>query len=324
MRFLRSLLFLFLLGLICAAAACAQDTDTLTLLAENIAMPVTELGWNDDGTAVTVVSRDEVRQIALNEPDQPDVMTTDVKDAAFISGSNPETAAVLPKDGESVLLFKAGQDSPLEISLGFMPLSMSLAENGESLVVNDSGKIRALIYETKTGTLDKEMSGFSTAAPVYDTTLSQDGKYLVWHSRGTLQVQNTADQSLGGHVSLWDFISSYALSPDNSQLAAGIINEDYDSGVVIFYDPETGEETDRIALGKNAPYSLTYSADGSVLAAADADSVYLIDPETAGLLVSYTLGNSENDDIRISRMALSPDGRSAAVLMSDGELILIQ
>ena len=323
MRFLKMML-IFVLCLSAAAAVSAQETDVLTLLAEDVQMPALQLMWNEDGTAVTVISKDEVRQITLADPADPDVLVTDQSGAAFVAGSTVSKAAVLSESGKDVYLYGEGQNNPLDIKLDVTPLAVLLSDDGKSLIVNDRDEIRGLVYDAKSGDLDKELSGFTTAAPVYDMRLSRDGKYAVWHSRGTFQVQNTADKSFGEHISLWDFAYAYDLSPDNKSLAVGMINEDYTNGIVMFFDPQSGKETARTTLGEKAPYELSYSADGSLLAAADSDTIYLVNPKTAGLLTSYTLTNTDKDDIRVSRVSASPDGKLIAVLMSDGELILIQ
>lgn len=101
-----------------------------------------------------------------------------------------------------------------------------------------------------------------------------------------------------------------------------MINDDYESGAVLFFDPQIGRELGRTLLGKIAPSKLSFSSDGSVLWAADDETVYLIDPKDFVLLDQFSLFSGEGGN-RISQIASSPDGHSAAVLKMDGGLHLI-
>ena len=101
-----------------------------------------------------------------------------------------------------------------------------------------------------------------------------------------------------------------------------IINDDYENGCVIFFDPASGQELGRTILGETSPFELSYSNDSSVLWAADAGTVYRIDPQTFELLGETK--TAENEDERNSRLASAPDGASAAVLTKDGKIFIVK
>ena len=193
------------------------------------------------------------------------------------------------------------------------------------MVLADSAdEIRTVVYKTTDGGQIYDLSGFSTAAPVYDSALSADGSHVVWHSRGTFAVQDAETGSFGETISLWDFASSWDLAPDNGVLAVGIINDDYESGAVLFFDPKTGDEIGRALVGEMAPHELSYSADGSVLMAADQKTLFRIDPRSFELQEQEEIVSADAGDLRISSVAPSPDGTSCAVLLSDGNLYLVR
>ena len=300
----------------------AQTEEAVMLTSVKIETPVSRMVWNETGTVLTLVSKDSVQNIAVSSPSESESYNLGEKSYMFITVSEAGVVAALSDDWKTIYIYdpESPEKDVKTITPGFNLLSVSVSKDGSRILADSAEKIRTLVYDAADGSLVYDLDGFETAAPVYDSSLSADGKACLWHSRGTFALQNTADSSFGKTISLWDFASSYELSPDNSTLAVGIINNDYENGTVIFFDPLTGEEKGRTILGKTSPYEVSYSDDGSVLWAADAETVYCIDPKTFELEAQVTLAGGEN---RTSRIAASPDGKSAAVLLNNGDLLLV-
>ena len=314
---------LFLL-LCCLSAVMSSHVWADSVIETNIAVPVSQMVWSDDGNALILISADEISLVSVSGGASAERIAID-EDDALISISGSGVAAAVSSDRDRIFIYEPGSYSKemKEIDPGFSVLSVSISEDGTQIVADSADQIRTVIYSVKDGKELHDLDGFQTAAPVYDSTLSSDGQYLLWHSRGTFAVQNVATGKLGETISLWDFASSFALSPDNKVLAVAIINEDYENGTVIFFDPQSGSELGRSDLGAKAPYEVSYSADGSVLFAADTDSVYRINPETFEVTRQYVITDPAKENERINRIAASPNGSSAAVLTTEGDLLLV-
>ena len=320
----RFLLLISLFSLLMFFSVSAQ-TETVELVGKIDAdAHVSRMVWNETGDNLTLVSRDSVQRFAAAPDSDVSSYSFGGKTYFFSTVSEAGKAAMLSDDTSTIYIYDL--DSPEKdvktITPGFRMLSVSVSKDGSQVLADSAEQIRSVIFDAEDGTVLHDLSGFTTAAPVYDSTLSADGSRVVWHSRGTFAVQSIADGSLGETISLWDFASAYELSPDNSLLAVSIVNDDYENGAVFFFDPLSGEEKGRTLLEKPAPHELSFSDDGSVLWAADNENVYAIDPKTFESVSQVKIGEKEGDN-RITRIASSPDGSSAAVLKNSGEIYLV-
>lgn len=314
--------FLFFLLAVTAASAQAQNAH---LLAESeLSGPVSRMVWNEAGNTIMLASREAVEYIELSAPKDSKSCSLSVKDPFFTALS--QTGIAVSTDWQTISIFDPGKDEKAvrTIDPGFMVLSVGISKDGSLVLADSAEQIRTVVYNTEDGSVVYDLTGFETAAPVYDSSFSADSSYLVWHARGTLAVQNIAEGTFGKTISLWDFIADYELSPDNSTLAAAIINDDYENGCVIFFDPENGQELGRTILGKTSPNHLSYSADGTVLWASDAATVYRIDPVSFELQAQYPVTSPDAESERISLIASAPDGSSAAVLLNSGKVFLVE
>lgn len=305
------------------AFAQAQDAELLTTLKIN--GPVSHMVWNEAGNEITLVTKDSVESVVVSQPSAAEIFQFGEKSYSMTTVSKSGAAAALSEDRLTIYLYDptSSRKELQAIEPGFMVLSVAVSKDGSQVVADSADQIRTVIYDTADGSVVHDLTGFETAAPVYDSSLSADGKAVLWHARGTFALQNIADGSFGRTISLWDFASSYELSPDNSLLAVGIINDDYENGAILFFDPISGSEKGRAILGKTSPYELSFSDDSSVLWAADAQTVYQIDPKTFESKSQVTLVEADSET-RISRIASAPDGNSAAVLLNNGDLLLLK
>ncbi len=319
------LLLVFLLYAAVFSNICAQTDEIIVLAETEESAAGGHIVWNKDGTALILVTPGAVECISLSEHGFRQTITAPDADFSFISAAPDQIIAALSADRQTAALFRT--DAPqdvIKIETDFPILSMSFSPDGKWLTADSGDEIRTYIYDTEDGRLAYDVSGFQTAAPVYDTALSAGGGSVLWHARGTFSLQSLEDGSMGETISLWDFASAYALSPDSSLLAVSIINEDYENGTVIFFDPKTGEERGRTDLGRSAPYSLSFSSDGKAFIAADAGTLYRIDPGTFEITVKQDMTDPQDEADRIITAAISPDGNTAALLKSTGSIILAE
>ena len=333
------LLTVFIVFLMTAPAVFSQTEEMTLIMGINDETPAGRLVWDESGNWVTGVSRSMYQQTRI-EP-EPMVQADGSSFGAYSGQSfsfgdrayslttvSPSgSMAALSSDYLSLDVLTQPMDpdkAPLSIQPGFMILSAALSDDGRFVLANSAEEIRTVVYSTADGGQVYDLNGFETAAPVYDSILSADGTRVIWHSRGTFAVQDVETGKFGETISLWDFASAYAFAPDDQTLAVSIINDDYENGAVIFFDPQSGAEKGRVITGKTAPYELSYSADGSVLLAADRDTLYWIDGKSFELLSWQTVVTGDSDELRVSRIAASPDGSQAAVLLSSNDLYLVR
>ena len=315
---------LILSFLLIFSGVCGQTEETVMLTSVRTDDPVKRMVWNDSGNVLTLVTKNSVQRIAVSDPVESESFELGEKSYFLTTVSPAGVVAAISEDMNTIYLYdpESSEKAVRTIQPGFGVLSVSVSKDGSQVAANSAEQIRTVVYDAADGSVFHDLSGFGTAAPVYDSSLSDKGDALLWHARGTFALQDVADGTFGNTISLWDFASGFALSPDNKTLAVGIINDDYENGAVIFFDPVSGQEKGRTILGETSPYEVSFSNDGTVLWAADAGTVYRIDPKGFTLDEEVNLVDTAGDD-HISYLAASPDGQSAAVLMRSGELLLV-
>ena len=316
---------ILLVSVLFMSAAFTQVDEAELLITLNLSDPASQLLWNDSGDVVTVVTKDRVDHIYVADPEKSISDALTAKSWEVTTVSETGLVASLSPDWTEIYLYDPSGSKELKsIDPGFKMLSVSVSKDGSMVLADSAEQIRTVIFDVEDGSAIHDLSGFQTAAPVYDSGFSPDGKSILWHSRGTFALQKIEDGSFGKTISLWDFASSYALSPDSSVLAVGIINNDYENGTVIFFDPQSGNEMGRTILGDKSPFDISFNENGTVLWAADPNTAYQIDPKTFELKAQITVSDPDNDSDRIRRISSSPDGTSAAVLKNNGDLLIVK
>src|SRR5205823_4606303 len=132
---------------------------------------------------------------------------------------NPERVLVVLPNGTAVTAAAAGSSVRL-INLvggqtlrtltpaGFVAAASSF--RGDRLVLISGEQLMATVWDVTTGQQVATLSGFQTAAPVFNVVVDSAGDHAAWVSRATLQFADARSNTLGARVSFEDFIGAYA------------------------------------------------------------------------------------------------------------------
>lgn len=190
--------------------------------------------------------------------------------------------------------------------------------DGRWLAVDSLDQMAFTLWDPNTGQKGATLSGFVTAAPIYSARFSTSGNKLVWFARASIQVQDIQSGLLAAHIGHEDFITSFALNPDDSLLVTstgGTYNGEY-TPLIYFWNPASGEQIAVYPQVQTAN-ALAFSPDGGTLAAAIAADVLLIDPANGQAWQTFHAA-----DDAVTALCFSPDGSRMATAGSDGHVRL--
>ncbi len=178
------------------------------------------------------------------------------------------------------------------------------APDGKTFALTSMDEIAVTVWDVQTAKQTKKLTGYQTAAPVYQVAFSADGKTLFWISRGTIQLMDVASGKLGARFEHEDFIFDQALTPDGRTLITAA------EGTVIFWDVATAKKY-RVNPPLN-PASIALSPGGRVLAFGVGNNIFLWDIANQKQLRSLT-GHAD----RVTSVAFAPEGLTLASASDD-------
>lgn len=201
-------------------------------------------------------------------------------------------------------------------------LTFDFSPDGKYVLTGSVDNIAATIWDITSGQVVKELSGFETAAPIYNVTFAPDNRSLVWVSRAHIQFMDINSGKLGNRFEHEDFISDYAVSQDGQYLATaagGTVNGEF-VPLIRIWDVVSGNQVGLIQVselpGGNA---LAFSADGKLLAAGIGSTIFTWNVPEADQLAEFQVGGE-----RISSVSFSPDGNTIGSTSTDGVVIIWQ
>jgi WD40 repeat protein len=227
------------------------------------------LTWSPDGKSLGAITQSgfslisaqsfqPTRTVAVNQPANLLDLSPDLR--LFAQTSDQRTLEL--RDATSNLLLRS-------FTFGGPFGDAVFAPDGKTFAVTSMDEIAATLWDVQTGQQTKKLTGFQTAAPVYQVAFSADGKTLLWISRGTIQLMDIATANLSAKFQHEDFIFDHALTPDGRTLITAA------EGTVIFWDVPSGNKS-RINPPFN-PTSIALSPGGRVLAIAAGNNILLWD-----------------------------------------------
>jgi len=291
---------------------------------------VQELDWSLDSRSIMLVSQnssngtDQVFGAASVEVPSlapKFVYAAPAGTQRMAASPDGKTVAVIAKDNTQVALVDAASGKTLQtLDPGFPVMMASFSPDGKTVSVTAQEDWKVTLYETSTGQELQKLTGFSTAAPVYDARFAGSNKWVVWHARATLQLQDPVTGEMGSkpfeHEDI--AVNDFVLTPDGSMLAS-ISSKTIDGTskpIVYLWDTASGSFVRPLVLDSPGT-ALSFSPDGKLLAVAAGNAVQIWD--VANEKVLATLTDNPNP---IYDLAFSPDGRWLASSGNDNQLIL--
>lgn len=322
---------LIIFGLICFSMAVGfgfsplQQEEARNLSVSNFS----DIFWTSDSKNVIQIGDSLLKRYPV--PDlNPQIHFYTLRENQIVSGfcSETNTVAIL-EDRQKVVFYDASSAQILkDIPLQFMAQNGSCSPDGKTFMLSSADEISVELINAETGEEIKKLSGFSTAAPVYNVIFSQDSSKILWHSRASFQLQNIGDEQLSENISLWDFVDVYSLSADSQVLATAILSEDTTQNLVIFWDTQTGKELGRIELGDQPAKSIAFDPGGKFVIIADDSNLNRVSlPDYKITLAEPFLSEKSNEQEMpesIRKVVFSPDGQFLAVLTNKGKISLIR
>lgn len=306
----------------------AQNAAQLKATDRSANSNVQGLVWSRDSRSVLLVSQnssngsDQVFGVAnLSVPSlAPQFVWAAPAGSQYMAASaDGKTVAVISHDRTQVPLVESTSGKTLKtLEPGFAAMSASFSPDGKTLALAAQEAWKVNLYDTSNGQELQTLTGFETAAPVYNARFAGSNQWLVWFARGTLQLQNPVSGAMGKRFEHEDFISDFTLTADGALLAsaAGKTVDGIYKPVVYLWDTASGNFLRSLVLD-SAATALSFSPDGTLLAVAAGNIVQIWDVANEAVLA--TLTDNPNP---IYLLAFSPDGRTLASSGNDNQLIL--
>jgi len=249
-------------------------------IASSLELPFDPAGivWGSDGSTLAVTAYKELR--LLNADDLTPIKHVVLAENETLLDFSPDGRSLATTvDFQTVTVsdILTGQVTTT-ISPGVQFAAASFSPDGSQLVIGSNEEWAALIYDAASATLLETVTGFETAAPVYNVRFGSDGASLVWMARGSIQVEQIEGQRLGAYIGHEDFISAYHLAHDGSLLAtaAGGTYQGEFTPLVYLWDPPSGEKLAELVQPQPV-YSLNFSPDDTLLAVCAGDDLLIWD-----------------------------------------------
>lgn len=276
------------------------------------------LVWSTDGGTLAVIGYKDL--LLLNAVDLSTIEQVTLPEEETLLDFSPDGRSMATTlDFQTITVSDVlGGQVTATISVGTRFAAASFSPDGSQMVVGSGDEWAALIYDIASGALLDTVTGFETAAPIYNVRFGADGASLVWMARGSIQVEQIAGQTLGADIGHEDFISAYQLAHSGSPLAtaAGGTYQGEFTPLVFLWDPLSGANLAEYVLPQPA-YGLDFSPDDALLAVCAGDDLLLLDV-SAGTQVLSTAAHAGG----VWAARFSPDGTSLATAGADRSLRL--
>ena len=279
-----------------------------------------DLVWSTDSATLLLLQGGEAARIDAKTLNVTDRLSFE-SPVMLVSAAPDGKTLVYSLDGSTLQVKDISSTQPAQVIDPGIPINnIDFSEDGHWLLVTSMDVIEARLWDTASRSEVKTLSGFDTAAPVYNVMFGGDNAHILWISRGTVQLMAIDSGQLGMQANHEDFVMDAQLSSDGKLLATsayGIVREEF-TPVLAIWDAASGE-TLGLLTDSESFTRLSFSPDSRLIAAANGGRVTIWDTANPQLLAEYQSGADF-----IDTLAFSPDGSMLAIALSDGTLAIWQ
>ncbi len=281
-----------------------EENEFMDLISEFTLDKPARVAWCSDQTCIAIIGYDYLE--VLSYPGFEDLFS-------YAMGENESLLDVSP-DGRTYAITTNNEDLVLRnwelltemvIPTKTFFMGAEFSPDGSIIMVTSMEEWGATIFDVEGGKQVAKLTGFETAAPVYDVRFGQSNDYAAWIARATIQVSEIATNQLLPAIYHQDFILGFDLNAEGTLLvtsAAEMVNDEY-MPTVFIYDFKSGDLVQKFTTDQPV-YDIEFSPDSSKLVLSLGTTISLYDIETQQLTNQIV---SETE--AISQIQFSPDGR---------------
>lgn len=300
----------------------SENISQLELAHKTAVSNIQQVTWANDGKSLSVITQNSDANGSLvygvttldSSALAPLALYSTTGDRISSISSDGHTVAVISQDMTALKLvdMAAGNTEIHQSTPGYLVGGVSFSPDLRYISVTkmDSWEVVLLDYSTREAV--KTLSGFETAAPIFDASFTSSARWIAWHARATLQLQDVDSGSMGPSFSHEDFINDYVVSADGTMAACAVGTS------VKLWDVASGSQIKSLEAGSYIS-SLDFSPDDSLLAVSAGNDLQLWDVASGTLLTTLS---GHSDSVMIT--AFSPDQKSIATAGMDNQLYLWQ
>lgn len=262
-----------------------------------------KLKWCSDQTCVILSGYDSFS--IYSYPQMELLHSQTFGEGEFLLDVSPDGEIyAMTNNNEDIILKDWASEEKLVIPTDTFFMGGEFSQAGDLFLISSQEQWAGLIFDVETGNLLTTLTGFETAAPVYNIRFGQADEYAIWIARATIQVSEIETNQLLPAIFHQDFVLDFDMSSDGTLLATSASEAVGDEFLptVFLYDFKTGELVDKFNTDK-AIYSLQFSPDNSHIAYSLGFSVAQYDLQSKQFSDLIT-----DSTVAISQILYSPDG----------------
>ena len=285
------------------------------VLTEAISTGSVNISWTADGDAFW--AEDQYTALLHDGETAAEIarFVPGINSAIYDTSPDGNTIAYSVENDDIRLFDLEAESDAVVISTGFPYSGAFFSPDGKTLAVPSLMDIKVVLYNAATGVESGSLSGFSTAAPVYNAKFSPDGDTLLWFSRGTVQPMDIDSGVMGPILSHEDFVTNQMVSPDGKVIAttaAGMVDDAYQP-LLTLWNAQAGDKMAQIAMP--AYYTaISFSPDSALIAAGTEEGVVIFSSP-----FGEEIGHYETSEA-ITDLEFSSDGTRLATVSESGYL----
>ena len=283
--------------------ASGEDSNSLDIISEFSIDEPARMKWCADQKCISMMGYGFLK--VFSYPNFNELFSYKIQEDEYLLDINSDGKTYATTvNNEEIIIKNWETEDEYVIQTDTFFMSAAFSPDGSHIMVTKMDEWGASIFDLKSGELITTLTGFETAAPVYDVRYGESNEFAIWMSRGTIQVSEIATNQLFSAIFHQDFIIGYDLNNAGTLLAtsaAETTNDEFHP-TVFLYDFKTGELIHKFTTEKSV-YSLHFSPDDSLLALANGNSIAMLDMNTFEV-TNYFVSN----DVAISQVLFSPDG----------------